>query len=111
MKDNERYIEFVFLTGVSKFSKASIFSGLNNIEDISLNPNFGTICGYTQENIENEFLPYLNGVDLKELKKWYNGYNFLSQKVYNPFDILLFIKNGYEFDNYWFNTGDSKLFS
>jgi hypothetical protein len=105
MKDNERYIEFVFLTGVSKFSKASIFSGLNNIEDISLNPKFGEICGYTQKNIENKFLAYLKDVDLEELRKWYNGYNFLGDRVYNPFDILLFIKNGYEFDNYWFNTG------
>ncbi len=105
MKDSERYIEFVFLTGVSKFSKASIFSGLNNLEDISLKPKFGEICGYTQRNIENEFLSYLKDVDLEELKKWYNGYNFLGDRVYNPFDILLFIKNGYEFDNYWFNTG------
>ena len=44
-------------------------------------------------------------MDLEELRKWYNGYNFLGDRVYNPFDILLFIKNGYEFDNYWFNTG------
>jgi len=105
IKDNEKYIEFAFLTGVSKFSKASIFSGLNNLEDISLTPKFGTICGYTQNDIETSFLPYLKGVDLKELKYWYNGYNFLSDKVYNPFDILLFIKNDFEFNNYWFNTG------
>jgi len=105
MKENDRYIKFAFLTGVSKFSKASIFSGLNNLEDISLAPRFGTICGYTQNDIETSFLPYLNGVDLKKLKEWYDGYNFLKDKVYNPFDILLFIKNDYEFDNYWFNTG------
>jgi len=105
MKDNERYIEFVFLTGVSKFSKASIFSGLNNLEDISLNTDFGTVCGYTQSNIKNEFLSYLKGVDLEELKKWYNGYNFLSEKVYNPFDILLFIRNNFKFKNYWFDSG------
>ena len=105
MKDNERYIEFVFLTGVSKFSKASIFSGLNNLRDISLLPKFGEICGYTQKNIENEFLPYLKDIDLEELKKWYNGYNFLGDRVYNPFDILLFIDSNYEFKNYWFNTG------
>jgi len=105
MKENDRYIKFAFLTGVSKFSKASIFSGLNNLEDISLRPSFGTVCGYTQNNIESTFLPYLNGVNLEELKKWYNGYNFLSSPVYNPFDILLFIKNNFLFDNYWFNTG------
>jgi len=105
IKDNDRYIKFAFLTGVSKFSKASIFSGLNNLEDISLTPAFGTICGYTQNDVESSFLPYLDGVDLEKLKEWYNGYNFLSDKVYNPFDILLFIKNGLKYKNYWFNTG------
>ena len=105
MKDNDRYIKFAFLTGVSKFTKASIFSGLNNLEDISLNPNFGTACGYTQKDIESTFLPYLEGVDLNKLQSWYNGYNFLNDKVYNPFDILLFIKNDYKFNNYWFKTG------
>jgi len=78
---------------------------LDNLEDISLAPRFGTICGYTQNDIETSFLPYLEGVDLEKLKEWYNGYNFLNYRVYNPFDILLFIKNDYEFDNYWFNTG------
>ncbi len=105
IKENERYIKFAFLTGVSKFSKASIFSGLNNLEDISLTPKFGTVCGYTQKDIESLFLPYLKGVDLEELQKWYNGYNFLSDRVYNPFDILLFIRNDFKFKNYWFNTG------
>ncbi len=105
IKDNGEYIKFVFITGVSKFSKASIFSGLNNLEDITLTPKFGEICGYTHKNIENEFLPYLKGVDLDELKRWYNGYNFLGDKVYNPFDILLFIRNDFRFRNYWFNTG------
>ncbi len=105
MKDNDRYIKFAFLTGVSKFTKASIFSGLNNLEDISLTPEFGTVCGYTHNDIESSFLPYLEGVNLKELKKWYDGYNFLNDKVYNPFDILLFIKNQLLFKNYWFKTG------
>ena len=105
MKDHDRYIKFVFLTGVSKFAKANIFSGLNNIEDITLSKNFGTICGYTHHDIETTFLPYLTDVDLEKLKIWYNGYNFLGDKVYNPFDILLFIKNDCVFDNYWFNTG------
>ncbi|SFV54763.1 FIG00914433: hypothetical protein [hydrothermal vent metagenome] len=105
MKENDRYIKFVFLTGVSKFSRASIFSGLNNIEDITLTPSFGNICGYTQNDIETTFKPYLQGVDLEKLKLWYDGYNFLKDKVYNPFNILLFIKNDSIFDNYWFNTG------
>ncbi|SFV50780.1 FIG00914433: hypothetical protein [hydrothermal vent metagenome] len=105
MKGSDRYIKFVFLTGVSKFSRASIFSGLNNLRDISLLPQFGTICGYTQNDIETTFQPYLQGVDLERVKLWYNGYNFLNDKVYNPFDILLFIDGDYVFRNYWFNTG------
>ena len=91
IKDNDEYLRFAFLTGVSKFTKTSIFSGLNNITDITLNPKYGNICGYTQNDIETLFLPYLEGVDLEKLKTWYNGYNFLKDKVYNPYNILLFI--------------------
>lgn len=105
IKDNNRYIKFAFLTGVSKFTKASIFSGLNNLRDISMLPRFGNICGYGEKDIETTILPYLEGVDLKELKLWYNGYNFLKDKIYNPFDILLFIDGNYKFENYWFKTG------
>ncbi len=105
IKDSDMYIRFAFLTGVSKFSKVNIFSGLNNIEDISLTPAYGNICGYTQHNIENDFKEYLKGVDLVKLKEWYNGYNFLKDNVYNPFDILLFIRNNFVYDNYWFETG------
>ncbi len=105
IKENDRYLRFAFLTGVSKFAKVSIFSGLNNLEDISLNPDYGNICGYTQRDLETSFAPYLEGVDMEQVKRWYNGYNFLGDTVYNPFDILLFIKNNFEFDNYWFETG------
>jgi hypothetical protein len=105
LKGCEEFIRFAFLTGVSKFSRASIFSGLNMLEDISLNPRFGNICGYTQHDIETTLLPHLNGVDLGKVKTWYNGYNFLKDDVYNPFDILLFIKNDFVYDNYWFTTG------
>ena len=105
MKGSDRYIKFVFLTGVTKFSKASIFSGLNMLEDISLNPRFGNICGYTQNDIESTFEPYLEGVDMEQLRLWYDGYNFLKDNLYNPFNILLFIKNEHRFKNYWFNTG------
>ena len=109
IKDNDRYLRFAFLTGVSKFAKVSIFSGLNNLEDISLNPAFGNICGYTQLDLDTTFAPYFEGVDMEQVKRWYNGYNFLGDKVYNPFDILLFIKNDYEFDNYWFETGTPRF--
>jgi len=93
------------LTGVSKFSKVSIFSGLNNLTDISLDSQYGAICGYTQNDLETIFQPYLQNVDMGKLKLWYNGYNFFGEKVYNPFDILLFISQGKLYRNYWFETG------
>ncbi len=105
IKESDRFIKFAMLTGVSKFSKVSIFSGLNNLEDITLHKRFATICGYTQKDIEEDFKELLEGVDLEKLKEWYNGYNFLGDRVYNPFDILLFISNEFAYKNYWFGTG------
>ena len=105
MKGADAFIRFVFLTGVSKFSKASIFSGLNMLTDISLDEPYGNICGYTHQNIKNEFKEHMHGVDLEKLKAWYNGYNFLKDPVYNPFDILQFLAKGKKYKNYWFQTG------
>ena len=104
LKDADPYLKFCFLTGVTKFSKVSIFSGLNNLEDITLNPAYATICGYTQEEFEAVFSDRLENVDLDEVRRWYNGYNFLGEPVYNPFDILLFLRT-YQFRPYWFETG------
>ncbi len=105
MKSHDRYIRFAFLTGISRFSKASIFSGLNNLEDISLNPDFATICGYTQYDLDTSFAEYLKGADMDRVRQWYNGYNFLGENVYNPFDILKFIRNDYLFYPYWWESG------
>lgn len=105
IKGSDEYLKFAFLTGVSKFTKTSLFSGLNNIEDISLSPNFGDICGYTQNDVETIFKPHLESVDMQELKSWYNGYNFLKSDMYNPFDILKFIRNDFTYKNYWFESG------
>ncbi len=105
IKYNDEYIKFAFLTGVSKFAKVTVFSGLNNLSDISLVPQYGNICGYTQTDIENRFLPYMEGVDLQDIKNWYDGYNFLKDNVYNPFDILKFCTEGKLFRNYWFESG------
>jgi len=105
IKNADQYIKFAMLTGVSKFSKASIFSGLNMLQDISLDERYGNICGYTQNDIETTILPLLEGVDLEKLKVWYNGYNFLKDDVYNPFDILFFIDRNFLYKNYWFSTG------
>jgi hypothetical protein len=104
LKAQGSQLRFVMLTGVSKFSKVSLFSGLNNLEDITLDPRFGSLCGYTQEELEIGFADYLEGVDLHQVKKWYNGYHFLGDSVYNPFDILLYLRNR-EFRPYWFETG------
>ncbi len=106
IKSNDDHIQFVMLTGVSKFSKLNLFSGLNNLNDITLHPNFGEICGYTQDDLTNVFKEFLAGADMEKIKEWYNGYNYFGEKVYNPFDILLFISNNLEFKNYWWSTGN-----
>ena len=111
IKAADKHLRFVMLTGVSKFAKVSIFSGLNTLEDITLNPQYGSICGYTEEELGDIFGEYLQGVDREQLRRWYNGYNFLGEKlVYNPHDILHFIKRSQsfgepQFDNYWFESG------
>jgi hypothetical protein len=104
IKGLDRYIKFVLITGVSKFSKVSLFSGLNQLEDISLNKDYGNICGYTQNELEFYFKEYLQDLNLDEIKEWYNGYYFLQDTLYNPFDILLYLRNK-EFDSYWYKTG------
>lgn len=104
IKDYDAQIKFSFLTGVSKFSKVSLFSGLNNLYDITLNPEFATICGYTDHDIDTVFAPELAGLDRDKIREWYNGYNWLGEGVYNPFDILQFFKSR-TFKNYWFETG------
>jgi len=117
IKGLDAYLAFVFLTGVSKFSKTSIFSGLNNLDDISLDTRYNTLLGYTKNEIITYFEPYLieaahhneYSMDqlLNEVTMWYDGYQFSSQgatKIYNPFSMLLFLSKK-EFSNYWFKTG------
>lgn len=116
LKSADRYLRFVLLTGVTKFSKLSIFSDLNNIEDISMEKQYCDICGITEEELHNVFD---NEVALlaenneqtkeeayKELKKRYDGYHFSENSVgiYNPFSILLALKNS-NYGSYWFSTG------
>ncbi len=109
IKTKDEHLKFVLLTGVSKFSKVNLFSGLNNLNDISLNERYADICGYTQLELESAFHAWLPGVDKNKLRHWYNGYNFSGkheQKVYNPFDILLFFSNGQDYQCYWSETGN-----
>ncbi len=105
IKENDAYIRFAFITGVSKFAKVSIFSGLNNLDDISLDRRYCCICGYTEEELEKVFGHMLKGANSDKVRQWYNGYNFNGKSVYNPFDILLFISKGFEYRSYWFSTG------
>jgi hypothetical protein len=105
LKKVDGLLQFVFLTGVSKFGKVSIFSGINNLKDMTLDSRYADICGYTQRNLETDFARHLDGVDWEQLKLLYNGYNFLGEAVYNPFDILLFISEGQRYRNFWFETG------
>jgi len=107
IKNHDANIRFAFLTGVTRFSKASIFSGLNMLTDITLDERYGNVCGYTQKDLEESFKEYLNKIngDLEKIKEWYNGYYFLKDKLYNPFDILQFFDKNGLFDNYWFETG------
>ncbi len=104
LKDASKYLKFVFLTGVSKFSKTNIFSKLNNITDISLVPKYADICGYTQTDLETTFADYLYNVDLEKVKNWYDGYNFLGSNLYNPYDVLLFLWEK-RYRCFWFETG------
>ena len=105
VKFADMHIRFVFLTGVSKFSKVSLFSGLNNLDDITLNPVYSSVCGFTEAELDRVFSAELEGLDRQAVRKWYNGYCWLGEeKVYNPFDVLKLLKNR-EFDNYWFETG------
>jgi hypothetical protein len=108
LKDADQYLKFVFITGVSKFSKVSLFSGLNNLEDITINAKFSALCGYTQYELERDFCEELKLYDKEQVKEWYNGFSWGNGTVYNPFDILLFFKNG-TFRNYWFESGTPRF--
>jgi hypothetical protein len=104
LKDMDEHLKFVFITGVSKFSKVSLFSGLNNLKDITLDPRYSALCGYTDNDVDTVFAPELPGLDREEIRRWYNGYNWLGTSVYNPFDLLLLF-DFREFKPYWFETG------
>ena len=105
IKDSARHVRFVFVTGISMFSRVSLFSGLNNLRDISLDPRYSTLCGYTDRDLDTVFAPELPGLDREEIREWYNGYGWLGEeRVYNPFDILLLF-DCRRFGPYWFKTG------
>ena len=105
IKDSDAHVRFTFITGVSKFSKVSLFSGLDNLTDITLDPGYSAICGYTDTDLDTVFAPELPGLDRDAIRDWYDGYGWRGEeKVYNPFDILLLFRNR-EFGAWWFETG------
>ena len=116
IKSSDRYLRFAFLTGVTRFSKVSVFSGLNNLRDISLLSDFAGICGITEQELEANFAPEIEtlGDELGEtrdatlaiLKKRYDGYLFArkGENVYNPFSLLNVFASR-ELSDYWYATG------
>ena len=117
IKASDEHLRFVFMTGVTKFSKVSVFSKLNNLRDITMSEAFATMYGYTQEEVEHYFgdriddLAVKNKVDRieyrQEIQKWYNGFRFHKNAttVYNPVSLGMFFNEDGEFSNYWFSTG------
>ena len=124
VKDSDAHIRFSFITGVSwsrqpgsargnpsheRASKVSLFSGLNNLTDLTLEPGYSAICGYTDADLDTVFAPELPGLDRDQVRDWYNGYSWGgADKVYNPFDILLLFRTR-EFAAHWFETGTPRF--
>ena len=109
VKFSDAHVKFTFLTGVSKFSKVSLFSGLNNLRDVTLDRRYSAICGYTDADLDTVFAPELPGLDRQAIRDWYNGYHWLGEdRVYNPFDILLLFDTR-EFKAHWFETGTPRF--
>ena len=133
IKSSDAHVRFTFVTGVSKFTKVSrprhfggsflggrtgwatgeaegaaggaLFSDLNNLTDITLDPVYSSICGYTEGDLDAVFAPELGGVDRERVREWYNGYSWRgADKVYNPYDVLLLLRRR-EFEAHWFETG------
>lgn len=116
LKDSDPYIRLLFITGVSKFTKVSLFSKLNNLNDLTIDPNYATMLGYTQEELEQNFVAYIDEALLvfphyirqellDKIRLWYNGYSWDGKNtLYNPFGILLFLSKK-DFQGYWFDTG------
>lgn len=115
LKNAEPYLRFFFITGVSKFSRVSIFSDLNHVEDLTLDKKYATVVGYTQEELEFYFKEHLEAARqtlemsetdfLEDVRTWYDGFSWDGKsKLYNPFGILNFLKKE-SFQNFWFTTG------
>lgn len=90
VKDSDKYIKFMFITGTTNSLKEDLIPDLNGLKDITFDPEYGNICGFTQRDMETSFKQFLEGVDLNELKIWHGGNNYLKDKVYSSNDVLQF---------------------
>ena len=116
LKGNDEYTRFLFLTGVSKFSKAGVFSNLNHLSDITLDETYSSLVGITEDELKTGFSEYISDLAAKEkttenetlntIRQWYNGYRFSAEgaSVYNPFSTLLLFERK-RFEHHWFETG------
>ena len=108
LKDADHLLELVFITGVSAFSKVSLFSDLNNLHNLSLRAEAATVVGITEDELGRYFADDIaaTGVAREEVRRWYNGYRFATgaERVYNPWSVLSFLVAG-QLDNYWYETG------
>jgi hypothetical protein len=116
LKSADEHLRFAFLTGVSKFSKVSVFSDLNNLIDLSSDPAYADLLGYTEQEVETYFGEAIRALAarkghtyeqvLEKIRRWYNGYQFCRNgiRVYNPVSLMSLLQRG-EFGNYWFETG------
>ena len=119
LKDRNEQERLLFVTGVSKFCHVSLFSGLNNLTDITMDAKYATMLGYTQAEFESNFPEQIEAAEkmqtlsrkdfLAKIKKWYDGFRFeeKSETVYNPVSLASFFEKGGKFNNYWFQTGTS----
>ena len=115
IKSADAAVRFVFITGISKFTKSGIFSALNNLTDLSMLPDYATMLGYTEGELLENFSEHIDAAAKKlsmdrealvaEMKAYYDGFSFDGmQAVYNPYSAMSFLANAV-FDNYWFDTG------
>ena len=108
LKDYDAHVEMSFITGV-RFSNASLFSDLNNLTDITLDPRYAVICGYTNADLDEVFAAELPGLDREVIGEWYDGYHWLGdEKLYNPFGILKLFASR-RFRAHWFETATTRF--
>jgi len=121
LKSLDRHLKFTFVTGVSKFSQVSLFSGPNNLTDITMDSRYATMMGYTEEELKVKFQNYIESIAknrserdsfikkeyiLEEIRAWYNGYRFSEKDlpVYNPYSTLRYLR-AEKAETYWYSTG------